>query len=389
MDVRHLEELLDTALKNAPRASDILLSPGSPVLAAILGELHPVTDGLPAMLTEADTAAMARALLEERPHARADHAATGSADLALALPSGTRLRANVFLRLGATAMVFRRLPDQVPTAASLGLPGLLTDAASSRDGLAVVAGATGSGKSTTLAALVDAVNQTRAVHVITLEDPVEYLHPPRRALVTQRELGPDFQDFAGGLRAAMRQAPQVILVGEIRDRDTAEAALRAAETGHLVLCTVHATDCGGIVSRLAGLFEPGEERAARSALAGCLRVAVAQRLVPTVDGSRTALFEAMAPTLRVREMIAHGETEDATFSEVIAQGRAHGMTGFADSLGRLLLAGRITEETVTRHSTDRAEAVRIIDAVRAAQGKRDAAGTMRLELETKETGDMD
>lgn len=381
MDARHLEGLLDTALKAAPRASDVLLSPGSPVLAVVLGELRPLTEGLPTVLTEADTAAMARALLEERPHARADHAATGSADLALVLPSGTRLRANVFLRLGATAMVFRRLPDQAPSAASLGLPRLLTDAASARDGLAVVAGATGSGKSTTLAALIDAINQTRAVHVITLEDPVEYLHAPRRALVTQRELGPDFQDFASGLRAAMRQAPQVILVGEIRDRDTAEAALRAAETGHLVLCTAHATDCGGIVSRLAGLFEPGEERAARASLAGCLRVAVAQRLVPTVDGARTAVFEVMAPTLRIREMIANGETGEATFSEVIAQGKAHGMQSFAGALGRLLLAGRITEETVTRHSTDRAEAVRIIDAVRAAAGKTDATGTVKLELE--------
>ncbi|QLA15756.1 type IV pilus twitching motility protein PilT [Desulfolutivibrio sulfoxidireducens] len=381
MDVRHLEELLDVALKNAPRASDVLLSPGSPVLASVLGELHPVTEGLPALLTEADTAAMARALLENRPHAKADHAATGSADLALALPSGTRLRANVFLRLGATAMVFRRLPDVVPTAASLGLPRLVTEAASARDGLVVVAGSTGSGKSTTLAALIDAINQTRAVHVITLEDPVEYLHAPRRALVTQRELGQDFQEFASGLRAAMRQAPRVILVGEIRDRDTAEAALRAAETGHLVLCTVHSTDCGGMVSRLAGLFEPAEERFARTALAGCLRVAVAQRLAPTVDGARTAVFEVMAPTLRVREMIVSGETEEATFSELIAQGKPHGMIGFPSSLGRLLLAGRVTEETVAAYAADRAEAVRIIDAVRAAAGKTDAAGTVKLEIE--------
>jgi twitching motility protein PilT len=381
MDMRLLEDLLEKALAAAPDASDILISPGSPVLAAVRGELHPVTQGLPAAPTEAETAAMALALLEKRPHAKADHAATGSADLALALASGARLRANVFLRLGATAMVFRRLPEHVPTAEALGLPRLLTEAAAARDGLVAVAGATGSGKSTTLAALIDLINQTRAVHVVTLEDPVEYLHPPQRALVTQRELGPDFQDFAGGLRAAMRQAPQVILVGEIRDRETAEAALRAAETGHLVLCTVHATDCGAVVSRLAGLFEPSEERAARASLAGCLRLAVAQRLVPTTDGARAAVFEVMAPTLRVKEMIVHGETEEATFSEVVAQGKAHGMQSFASALGRLLLAGRISEETVARHAPDRATAVKIIDAVRAAGGKKDAATPPKLELD--------
>jgi len=341
MDMRFLENLLDAALRQTPGASDILLSPGSPVMASVAGELRPVTGGLPDMLTEADTAAMARALLEEKPHAKADHAATGSADLALALPSGVRLRANVFLRLGAT----------------------------------------GSGKSTTLAALIDLINQTRAVHVVTLEDPVEYLHPPKRAIVSQRELGPDFQDFAGGVRAAMRQAPRVILVGEIRDRETAEAALRAAETGHLVFCTVHATDCGTVVSRLAGLFEPAEERSARTALAGCLRLAVAQRLVPTLDGARAAVFEVMAPTLRVREMIVHGETGEATFSEVVAQGKAHGMQSFASSLGRLLLGGRISEETVSLYAPDQATAVRIIDAVRAASGKKDGDAPLKLELD--------
>jgi len=381
MDIRFLEDLLAAALAQAPDAADILLSPGHPVLAAVRGELHPVTQGLPAALTEAETAAMALALLETRPHAKADHAATGSADLALALPSGTRFRANVFLRLGATAMVFRRLPDHAPSAESLGLPQLVTAAASARDGLAVVAGATGSGKSTTLAALIDLINQTRAVHVVTLEDPVEYLHAKGRALITQRELGPDFPDFASGLRAAMRQAPQVILVGEIRDAETAGAALRAAETGHLVLCTLHATDCGGMVSRLVGLFAPSEERAARASLADCLRLAVTQRLVPTTDGGRTAAFEVMAPTLRVKELIVHGETQEATFSEVVAQGKAHGMQSFASSLGRLLMAGRISEETVNRYAPDRATAVRIIDAVRAAAGKTDAEAAMKLELD--------
>ncbi len=383
MDLRFLENLLDTTLRQAPGASDILLSPGSPVMASVAGALTPVTGVLPAVLTEADTTAMARALLEQRPHAKADHAATGSADLALALPSGTRLRANVFLRLGVTAMVFRRLPDAIPTAAALGLPPLVTDAAGALDGLVAVVGATGSGKSTTLAALIDMVNQTRAVHVVTLEDPVEYLHAPRRALVSQRELGPDFQDFASGVRAAMRQAPRVILVGEIRDRETAEAALRAAETGHLVFCTVHATDCGGMVSRLAGLFDPSEERTARAALAGCLRLAVAQRLVPTLDGGRAAVFEVMAPTLRVREMIVHGETDDATFSEVVAQGKAHGMLSFASSLGRLLLAGRISEETVSLYAPDRATAVKIIDAVRLAAGKKDGDAPLKLELDRR------
>lgn len=382
MDMHLLEDLLAKALDAAPEASDVIFSPGSPILAAVRGELRPVAEaGLPQALTEAETAAMALALLEKRPHAKAGHAATGSADLALALPSGVRLRANVFLRLGATAMVFRRLPDHVPPAAALGLPTVLTEAAQAPDGLIAVAGATGSGKSTTLAAVVDHINRTRPVHVITLEDPVEYLYAPGRALITQRELGPDFPDFASGLRAAMRQAPQVILVGEIRDRETAEAALRAAETGHLVLCTLHATDCGALVSRLAGLFEPSEERAARTSLAECLRLAVAQRLVPATDGLRTAAFEVMTPTLRIKELIVHGETQEATFSEVVAQGRAHGMLSFASSLGRLLLAGRISEETVARHAPDRATAVKIIDAVRAAAGKADGGTAMKLELD--------
>jgi twitching motility protein PilT len=239
-----------------------------------------------------------------------------------------------------------------------------------RNGIILVTGATGTGKSTSLAAVLNEVNEKKAVHVVALEDPVEYVHSQKKATFNQRELGVDFDSFASGLRAALRQAPKVILVGEMRDRETVEIGLSAAETGHLVLSTIHTVDAGQTINRIVGMFETEEERQIRIRLADTVRWIACQRLLPKVGGGRVAAFEIMGSNLRVKDAILHGESEGKTFYEIIEAGEPFGMMTFDQCISELFRAGLITEEVALSYASRKAIVGRAIDGIKAARGEK-------------------
>ncbi len=241
--------------------------------------------------------------------------------------------------------------------------------ATEKNGIILVTGATGSGKSTSLAAVLNEINEHQAVHIVTLEDPVEYQHSHKRSTFNQREMGSDFDTFPSGLRAALRQAPKVILVGEMRDRETVEIGLSAAETGHLVLTTLHTVDAGQTINRILGMFNTDEENQIRIRLADTLRWVVCQRLLPRIGGGRVAAFEIMGTNLRVKDTILHGESEGKTFYEIIQTGKAFGMTTFDDFIVQLYERGSISEETAMAYASRKGLVGRGIDSVKAGRGE--------------------
>ena len=369
MPRRILDALAAAALGQAPRASDLLFTVGAGPGVLVDGAFTPLSlPGADGPLTPQQTTLLARGLLADAPGLLDDLRRRGSCDVGYRHVGGTRFRANVHRAGGSIGIVLRRLPDSPAGLESLGLPPALSRLTELPDGLALVVGATGSGKSTTVAALAAAILAVRPVHVVTLEDPIECLLPPGRGVVSQRELGTDFPNFAEGLRAALRQAPQVIVLGEARDRDTVDAALAAAETGHLVLATLHTADCAGAVQRLLAFFGAAEEKLARNRLAGCLRYVVAQRLLPREGGGRVASAEVLYANLRTRERIAAGETESLGFGDIIEQGGPHGMVSFDASTAALYAAGQVSLEAALAKASDRAGLARALDAVKATRG---------------------
>jgi twitching motility protein PilT len=364
------DRLVGAALAAAPRASDVLCVPGRPVQTLVDGGLLPLAGpDAPGDLTPEATWELVQELLGDTARLAADLAERGACDLSYRHPDGARFRVNIFRALHSLRLVLRRLPGSPPALDSLGLPPVVETLAGLADGLVLVVGATGSGKSTTLAALLSRIADTRPIHAVTLEDPVEFLQAPRLGLVSQRELGTDFPDFAEGLRSALRQAPQVLLVGETRDRATVDTTLAAAETGHLVLATTHTDDCAGAVTRLLAFFGPDEQELARSRLTGCLRAIIAQRLLPRLGGGRVLASEVLAATLRVRQRIAAGETATLGFQDILEQGATHGMVTFDASIARLFAAGVVDEATALARATDRAATARALDAVKAGRGQ--------------------
>ena len=364
------DRLIGAALAAAPRAADVLFVPGRPVQALVDGGLIALTGPeAPSALTADATQELARELMTGDARLEADLATRGSCDLSYRHPDGARFRVNIFRALRTLRLVLRRLPDTPPALESLGLPPVVGKLAGLADGLVLVVGATGSGKSTTLAALLARILDTRPIHAVTLEDPVEFLQAPHLGLISQRERGTDFPEFSEGLRAALRQAPQVLLVGETRDRETVDTALAAAETGHLVLATAHTDDCAGAVTRLLAFFGPNEQELARSRLAGCLRAVVAQRLLPKPGGGRVAACEVLLATLRMRQRIAAGETASLGFRDILEQGAAHGMVTFDASIARLFAAGQVDEATALARATDRSATARALDTVKAGRGQ--------------------
>ncbi|MDO9083028.1 MAG: PilT/PilU family type 4a pilus ATPase, partial [Humidesulfovibrio sp.] len=281
-----------------------------------------------------------------------------------------RFRANIFSQRGSLALVLRRLPSKIPDMGELGLPGAFLDMATEKHGLILVTGGTGAGKSNSLAALIDRINSTSAGHIVTLEDPVEFTHPHKLGTVNQRELGIDFDTFASGLRAAFRQGPKVILLGEIRDPETMEIALQAAGTGHLVLSTLHTTDAGSTIGRILGLFSPSEERLIRMRLAESLRFVVSQRLLPREGGGRVAAFEVLKNTLRIKELIQQGESGDKTFYSVLEAGGAFGMQTFDQHFLALFEAGAISEETALLSASDRSRLGLLLDRAKSVRGQK-------------------
>ncbi len=371
MQRQDLDRLLTQMLETHGSVSDLNFTVGRPPQVEFHGELLPVaTDPPIECLTPYQTEAIGLALIGADRRLTETLVRTGSCDLPYALGTLARFRVNIFQQRGHYSIVLRRLAGQVPTLAGLGLPLVMARMAEERNGLILITGATGSGKSTTLAAILDLINENKSVHVVTLEDPVEFVFPVKRATFNQRELGTDFDSFANGLRAALRQAPKVILVGEMRDRETLEIGLTAAETGHLVLSTLHTVDAGQTINRMLGMFDKAEERIVRMRLGDTLRWVVSQRLLPKVGGGRVAALEIMGMNLRIQEVILNGESEGKTFYEIIQDGEALGMQTFDTHILGLFRECQITEETALSYASKRSVVARGLDVIRASKGEK-------------------
>jgi twitching motility protein PilT len=304
----------------------------------------------------------------------------GSCDLSYELPGVARFRVNIFSQRGHYSIVLRKLETQIPTCAELLLPEAFYRVASEKNGIVLVTGATGSGKTTSLAAVINEINEKYSLHIITLEDPIEYTHTQKMATINQRELGKDFDNFANGLRAALRQAPKIIFVGEMRDRESVEIALNASETGHLVLSTLHTIDAGQTINRILGMFPVDEENQIRTRLADSLRWIICQRLLPKVGGGRVAAFEALSTSLRVKDVILHGESGDKTFSDIIHQGKTFGMITFDYCIVDLFEKGLITEATAIAYASNRANVNRGMDSIKNVRGEKTTdLGTLEVD----------
>lgn len=371
MSLREVDAILGFVLEHHPSVSDVNVSVGKPIQVEVDGDLAAVDLPEPVTaLTPFQTERFALQLLRNDRRAIRMLIEEGSADISYGVDERARFRVNIFQTRGSYAIVMRRLATRIPTVEELSLPPILNDIGSAKNGLVLVTGATGSGKSSTLAAVLRKVNQTRSVHIITLEDPIEFVHHHDQATFNQRELGTDFDTFDTGLRAALRQAPKIILVGEMRDRATIEIALHAAETGHLVLSTLHTIDAGQTINRIIGMFEQSEEQLIRNRLGSMLRWIVAQRLMPKIGSGRVAAIEIMRQNLRVQETIVHGESEGKTFYEIIDAGVSAGMQTFDKSIIESYEKGLVTEETALAYASQRSEMLRGIDRVKNARGEK-------------------
>ena len=304
---------------------------------------------------------MAELLIDDNERLLEEFERNGSCDSSYALGDLARFRVNIFKQNGRRAIVMRRLESKVPSLDDLGLPPIFREIITEKTGIVFVTGATGTGKTTTLAAMLKELNQTQEIHIVTLEDPIEFLHTHDKATFSQRELGKDFPSFAVGLRAALRQAPKVILVGEIRDRDSMEIALTASETGHLVFSTLHTVNAGQTINRILGMFVKEEEKQVRERLAETLRYVVSQRLVGKVGGGRLLVTEIMGSSLRTRESLIYGEGENRTFQEIIEAGDIKGWHTFDQSLLKAYEASEIEEETAVIFATHKTKMRRDIE----------------------------
>jgi twitching motility protein PilT len=348
-----LDPLLETMLDAAPNISDLNLSVGRPPQVEVDGSLHTVAYGGLDRLRPYQTELIAMRLLQGKRDLADKLVRTGSVDLSYSLARRTRFRVNVFSQRGTYSVVLRVIPNRVPTVEELGLPNQLNEIADERNGIVLVTGPTGSGKSTTLAAIINKLNREKAIHIITIEDPIEYLHPHQMATINQREVGSDTQTFAMALRAALRQAPKVILVGEMRDVETIQIALEASETGHLVLSTLHTIDAAKTIERIVGVFPRNEERQVRTRFAQAFKWVVSQRLIPRVGGGRMAVCEVLRSTSRTREYVQEGEREGKSILDAMEDGSLEGMMTFDQELERRILAGTLDRELALSYATNR------------------------------------
>jgi twitching motility protein PilT len=377
-----LDRILSAMLKTYDGISDLNFSVGHPPQVEDFGELKPVFIDPPVeALTPYQTEQIALTIMQGNRRLIYDYLTTGACDCSYSLIDEARFRVSIFRQQGHFSVVLRKLYGQVPTVRDLGLPTIFSEIAKEKTGLVLVTGATGSGKTTTLAALLNEINETQPVHVITLEDPIEFVHPRLKATFNQRELGHDFNNYPNGLRAALRQAPKVILVGEMRDRPTVEVALMAAETGHLVLSTLHTVDAGQSINRILGLFSLGEEKQLRIRLADTLRYVVSQRLAPKVGGGRQLLTEILGHNLRTQEAIALGEGEHRSFYEIIEASQPFGWMTFDQSILNAYESGFISEETARLFASRKGRITRGIDLIQKARGyDTDLDSGLRLDL---------
>jgi twitching motility protein PilT len=362
--IAELNGLLSQLIQSAEGISDLIFVAGKPPQAEIYGRLvtppgcpEPVLDG-------ARVTSLAHALIAGNQRLFQDLEKAGSCDCSYALEGTCRFRVNIYRQIGNHAMVLRRLSSEVPTMEKLKLAPVFHEIIKEKTGLVFVTGGTGSGKTTTLAALLNAVNQKHEYHVVTLEDPVEFVHPQLKCTFSQRELGRDFYSFADGLRAALRQAPKIILLGEIRDRETMEIALTAGETGHVVYSTLHTISAGQTINRILGMFSKDEEQQVRERLAGSLRYIVSQRLAPKKEGGRLLVTELLGSNLRSREAIALGENENRRFADIIEAGSTLGWHSFEQSLSKAFEDDLITDETALLYSVNKQLMYQRVDMIK-------------------------
>jgi twitching motility protein PilT len=344
--------VLRTMLKSGDKVSDMIFSPNRPPQVELSGDLEEVPIQGLTPLMPAHTKLFADLILNGHQQHIETLEATGSADASFALPGSCRFRVNVFKQRGSYAIVMRVIPTEPPNWQELNLPRAVCNAAELKNGLVLVTGPTGSGKSTTLAAVINLINTTKKYHVVTIEDPIEFIHEHQKSTIHQRELHSDTPNFAVALRAALRQAPKVILVGEMRDRETIEVAMEAAETGHLVLSTLHTIDAAKTVDRIIGVFPKNEEPVIRTRLAQSFRRIVSQRLIPKIGGGRAAAMEILVSSSRTRDYIERGEVEGKTLLDAMKDGAQDGMQTFDGELERLIREGVVKKEVAMSYATN-------------------------------------
>jgi twitching motility protein PilT len=353
MSLLDISPIIEQMLLISDNVSDLNFSVGQKPQVEISGSLYSASPLGLGKLTGFQTEMMAMAILRDNPEAAAQLAKFGTADLSWTLPSRCRFRVNIFQQRGSFSIVMRVIPHEIPSFNALNVPPQLADICNIRNGLVLVTGPTGSGKSSTLAAVIDRINETKSYHIVTIEDPIEFLHSHKKCTINQREVGMDTKSFASALRAALRQAPKVILVGEMRDLETAEIALEAAETGHLVLSTLHTIDAAKTVDRIIGLYPKNEEKIIRMRLAQTFRYIVSQRLIPRADGKgRVAAVEILKSNQRTREYIEKGESEGKTLLDAMRDGELDGMQDFDTVILKMIQDGVITLEDGLSFSTN-------------------------------------
>ena len=370
MKQTEIDYWITVMLESYENVSDLNVTVGKTLQVESSGILMPVSVTPPVKeLTPFQAEVFALNLIGNNKRLLRDLVEKGSCDLSYSLGDKVRFRVNIFTQKGYFTTVLRKLETTIPTIKEMNFPPAFNKMAGELNGLVLCTGATGSGKTTSLAALLHKINMDRSVHIVTLEDPIEYIHPHVKATFNQRELGNDFDSFASGMRAALRQAPKVILVGEMRDRETMEIALTAAETGHLVLSTLHTIDAGQTVNRILGMFEQEEQPQIRNRLSDTIRWIIGQRLLPKVGGGRIAAMEVLCTSLRVKDLILNGEDEEKTFYKVIQQGSAIDMRTFDQHILELYESELITEKTAMRYCSYRNEVARGLDNIKASRGE--------------------
>ncbi len=370
MTKAELDYILGSMLDSQKNVSDLNITADKPLQVEASGELMSVSIEPPIdRLTPFQTETIALNIINRNRRLTEDLIKAGSCDCSYSLGQKARFRVNIFSQRGHYSVILRKLSTEMPSIDQLNLPPVFHTITKEKTGLVLVTGATGSGKSTTLAAVLNELNETKSIHIVTLEDPVEFVHPQKKATFNQREMGNDFSTFAAGLRASLRQAPKVILVGEMRDRETVEIGMSAAETGHLVLSTLHTINAGQTINRIVGMFDQSEEKQLRVRLSETLRWIVSQRLLPKIGGGRVAALEIMGTNLRVKDTIEHGESEGKTFYEIIEASATYGWKTFDMAMMELYEYGLITEETALLYCTNKGVVSRGIDKLKKTRGE--------------------
>ena len=374
-----LDQLLNFILDSHEGIADLFFIVGRPFQVEAHGKLKPAKVDPPIeVLTPFHVERIVHRLVGHDARLVTDLLTTGSCDCSYSVTGRCRLRVNIFRQRGNYGIVMRILATKIPTLDALNLPPIFQKMVAEKNGLILVTGATGSGKTTTLAALLNEFNEKLQSHVVTLEDPIEFMHPHKLATFSQRELGTDFNLFSNGLRAALREAPKVIFVGELRDRETTEIAISAAETGHLVVSTLHTINAGQSINRILGMFEQAEQQQMRQRLAETLRFVVAQRLAPKVEGGRALIMEIMGSNLRTRETILLGESDERSFYDITAAATTYGWQTFDQSIMNSYKAGLIDEETALAYASRKPVVMRNIDSHKHSINQNRQASGLRM-----------